>query len=141
MPFHNQRARSASFNRESGGIRCGKRCSRKFDGRTGLCHTVMTLRSVSAALQPTLRRLAGATRTRTCLDSSSINTMTQRPAIGHLVDAFDTGCRAATTFPSVTSSIIIGSVSELPQEVKKSKKRTKTWGCVFIKEVLIWTVS
>ena len=31
------------------------------------CHTVMTLRNVSAALQPTLRSCAGATRTLTCL--------------------------------------------------------------------------
>ena len=56
-------------------------------------------------------------------------------------DAVNKAYISGTSFPSVTSSIIIGSVLELPQEVKKSKKRTKTWGCVFIKEVLIWTVS
>ena len=42
------------------------------------CHTGMILKIVLTELQSTLRRLAGATRTRTCLDSSSINTMTRR---------------------------------------------------------------
>ena len=46
MPFHDQQARSAGFNRGSGAIKCSKRGCCKFDGRTELCHTVMTLRKV-----------------------------------------------------------------------------------------------
>ncbi len=85
MLFHDQQARSAGFNRESGAIKRGKRRYRKFDRRTALCHTVMTLRKVFAKqaitrqiYQLALRKLAGATRTATGLLRISISTMTRR---------------------------------------------------------------
>jgi hypothetical protein len=49
MPFHDQQAQSASFNKSRKGQQLGKEPKRSFDGQIIFCHIVMTLKKVFLA--------------------------------------------------------------------------------------------